>query len=148
MMAKTQLIEDIQDQAREFKDLVSSANEEEFEAKRFDGRWGYREVMAHLTGWQGQLAAGLRKATEQPGTEMPPPGQPDMEWNDIFAEHARGKQRDQVLQEFDDGVSTFVSTAIDAPEDLFHEGRIGDRLAREDLARFRQHIDMVKRMGD
>jgi hypothetical protein len=144
MSSKEQLISEIEARAGQFKDLVSGLDEEEFEAKRIEGRWGYRELVSHLTGWQGQLAAGMKQATGTASAAVEPAPGAMLSWNDAFADHARGKRREQVLQEFDAGIATLVAACRDAPEDLFAAGCIGERIAREDLERFDQHIGLAQ----
>lgn len=142
MGARDEFIRQIQDESTHFRDMVAGMDEHSFEEKRNDQHWGYREVAAHLTGRQGEFAARIKQATEG----RLPGGDVDLGWNEAFIEHARGKRRDQVLRELDDGVAHVVEAVRAAPAALFEEGAAGAALCRQDVEQFREHAQMVQQL--
>lgn len=56
---------------REFRSLVDKIGEPQFEEKWLDGRWGVREIVAHLAGWHRELGTGLERMSrgEHPSPE-------------------------------------------------------------------------------
>ncbi len=135
------------DQAhQEFRSLVEDLDELQFERKWIDKRWGVREIAAHIAGWHGKLGAGLERM--QRGERPVPEGE---NWehvdgmNAVFAEHAKGKRKAEILEELDDAVRHFKEAAMRLPEDRFQEGKTARRMV--DLAgigHFGEHNEMIR----
>jgi hypothetical protein len=86
-----------------FLRTLQKVSDQQFDQKWFDdGRWGMREMLAHITGWQGKLASILERISR--GDEGTPPaeiwGQPES-FDDVFADHAQGKSKDDLVHEFE-----------------------------------------------
>lgn len=147
MSTKQQLLNDLDEAYREFRSAVEGLSEIEFERKWIDGRWGVREVVAHHTGWLGQLGGGLERMSR--GEKPMPEGVDWMDvqgWNDTFAHHAMGKRRHAVLYELEQALQAFKQAADGVPEERFAEGKTASRMF--DLAgisHFRESADMVRR---
>lgn len=144
---RQQLLGELDQAYREFRSLVEDLDEQQFERKWIDNRWGMREVAAHIAGWHGKLGAGLERM--QRGERPVPEGE---NWEDvdgmnaIFAEHAKGKRRAEILAELDDAVRHFKDAAMRLSEDRLQEGKTGRRMV--DLAgitHFREHSEMIRK---
>ncbi len=143
---RQQLLGELDRAYREFRSLVEDLDEQRFERKWIDNRWGVREVAAHIAGWHGKLGAGLERM--QRGERPVPEGE---NWenvdgmNAVFAEHARGKRKQEILEELDDAVRHFKEAAMHLPEDRFQEGKTARRMV--DLAgigHFHEHSEMIR----
>jgi hypothetical protein len=145
--SKQQLLNDLYEAYREFLSTVDGLGEIEFETKWVDGRWGVREIVAHHTGWLGQLGGGLERMGRG---ERPTPDGVDWtevdRWNAIFAEHARGKRQGEVLSELEHALRVFKEAAQKLPEERFGDGKTASRMV--DLAgisHFKESAEMVRR---
>jgi hypothetical protein len=145
--SKQQLLNDLDEAYGEFRSAVDGLDEIDFERKWVDGRWGVREIVAHHTGWLGQLGGGLERMGRG---EKPTPDGVDWtkvdRWNAIFAEHARGKRQAEVLNELEHALYVFKEAARKLPEDRFGERKTASRMF--DLAgisHFRESAEMVRR---
>jgi hypothetical protein len=130
---------------REFRSLVEEVDEQRFEDRWLDGRWGVREIVWHLAGWHRELSMGLERMGRG---ERPAPEGVDwgdvQHWNDIFAAEAQGKHKAQVLQELDDQVARFRNLAEQLPADRFGPGKTASRiLDSTGTSHFRTHAAMI-----
>ena len=130
---------------REFRLLVDKIGEPQFEEKWLDGRWGVREIVAHLAGWHRELGTGLERMSRG---ERPSPEGVDwsdvQHWNDIFAAEAQGKNKAQVLRELDEQVARFRRLGEQLPEGRFGPGKTANTLfERAGSGHFRTHAAMV-----
>lgn len=147
MSSKQRLLNDLDEAYREFLSAVEGLDEIEFETKWLDGQWGVREIVAHHTGWLGQLGGGLERMGRG---ERPTPEGVDwtdvQHWNDTFARHAMGKRRHEVLFELEQALQTFKEAGAKLPEERFGEGKTASRMF--DLAgisHLRESAAMVRR---
>jgi hypothetical protein len=146
MTTKEQLIRDLDEAYREFRSTVEDLDERTFENKWLDGKWGVREIAAHITGWHGKLGSALERMArgEKPVPEGEDWSRPDG-YNETFAEHAKGKQRDEVLAELDAAVQSFKEAARKVPDDRFGEGKTANRIFDgAGITHFREHTEMVR----
>jgi hypothetical protein len=142
-----QLTSELDAAYREFRQAVEGMSEEEFQRKfTADGKWGTKEIVAHLTGWHGQLASGFERMArgERPVPEGEDWNNPDP-FNEVFAEHATGKTKDQVLHELDAAVNHFKEAAAKLPDDRFGEGKTANKLFDgAGISHFREHLEDVR----
>lgn len=146
MDRKEQLISDLDAAYTHFVDTIADLDEQSFEEKWLDGRWGAREIAAHHTGWLGQLAGGLERMSrsERPTEEGVDWSDPDP-WNETFARHARGKRKEQVLDELHEALNSFKAAAEKLPEERFKEGKTVDRMFDgAGIAHFKESTEMVR----
>lgn len=146
MPSRDELIRELDNAYNEFRSTVEDLEERVFERKWLDNRWGVREIVAHLTGWHGQLSKGLERMAR--GEKATPEGE---DWTDFdsynatFAEHAKGKRRDEVLSELDAAVNAFKQSAMKLPEERFTEGRTAAALFNAaGISHFKEHTEMVR----
>jgi hypothetical protein len=131
---------------RVFTEAIRGLDERAFERKWLDGKWGIREIVAHITGWHGQFASGLERLARGE-----PLNRPGAEWaglqdlNDTFAEHAKGKLRDEILFELERAVHHFREAAYKLPEEAFEDGRVANELVhRAGIRHFNEHLAMIE----
>lgn len=146
MALKEQLLSELDTLWNEFRSLLVDLDELKFEKKWLDGRWGVRELAAYHTGWLGQFAGALERMIKGERSALAPGDWADVQrLSDTFAEHARGKQKGQVLQEMKRAYSDFKEAAERLPEEQFTEGQIARQMFdRAGIADLKDHIDMIR----
>jgi hypothetical protein len=148
MTTRDELIQKLDAAYQDYRSAIDGLTEPEFEKKWLDSAWGAREITAHITGWLGQLGAGLERMSrgERPQVE----GEMDWtaqgnEWNARFAEHAMGKKHDQVIHELESGIASFKKAAMMLPEDRYGEGKTANRIFDgAGIVHFKEHADMIR----
>ncbi len=129
---------------RRFRSLVEPIAEPQFEERWLDGRWGVREIVAHLAGWHRQFTIALERMGRG---ERPSPEGVDWSdvqaWNEHFAHEARNKTKAQVIRELDEAVATFHAAAEALPEERFGPGKTASRLLAEN-GHFNTHADQIR----
>ncbi len=114
---------------RDFRSLADSVDPERFEEKWLDGRWGVRELVAHLAGWHNELSRAFERMARG---ERPAPEGANWEdvqhWNDIFAAGAQGKHKDQIMREFDEAVARFRELGAKLPDERFGLGKTANAI--------------------
>ena len=148
MTTRDQLMQQLDAAYQDYRSAIDDLGEPEFEKKWLDNSWGAREITAHITGWLGQLGAGLERMSrgERPQAEG------DMDWtsegdawNAKFAEHAKGKKQDQVLHELESGMDSFKKAAMLLPEDRYGEGKTASRIFDgAGILHFKEHAEMIR----
>lgn len=146
MSTKQQLIRELDEAYRDFLSTLEGLDEHTFDRKWLDGRWGVREIVAHITGWHGQMGGGLERMARG---ERPTPEGVDWtkvdEWNETFANHVMGKRKEQVLDELEHSVNAFKEAAAKVPDDRFGEGKTANRMFDlAGIAHFREHAEMIR----
>jgi CBS domain-containing protein len=143
---KQELIQQLDRAYREFRSTVEDLDERAFETKWLDDRWGVREIVAHITGWHGTLSKGLERLAR--GEKAVPEGE---NWsdtdpaNDTFADHAKGKTKDQVLHELDAAVQSFKDAAGRVPDHRFGEGKTANQIFDgAGIEHFAEHTKMIR----
>ena len=147
MTSRDELIQRLNTAYQDYRSAVEGLSEPQFDKKWLDGRWGAREITAHITGWLGQLGGGLERMSRG---EKPQPegvdwtGEGD-QWNATFASHAKGKKHKQILEELEHGIETFKRSAMMVPEDRYGEGKTANRLFDgAGIVHFKEHADMIR----
>ncbi len=148
MTTRDTLVQQLDAAYEDYRSAIDGLGEPEFEKKWLDGSWGAREITAHITGWLGQLSAGLERMSrgERPQAEG------DMDWtsegdawNAKFAEHAKGKKLEQMRHELESGMESFKSAAMMLPEDRYGEGKTANRIFDgAGIIHFKEHADMIR----
>lgn len=142
---RNDLIEELDQAHKEFLAAIEGLGEHRFDNKSLDGKWGVREITAHLAGWLGQLGAGLERMSRGEKPSGPHDWSDVDAWNAKFAEHAKGKRRHEVLHELDHALTAFKRAARKLSEDRYGEGKTANRLFdAAGIAHFRQHAAMIR----
>jgi hypothetical protein len=146
MSEKEPLIESLDLAYRDFRSVLEGVEDHDFEKIWLDGRWRVREIAAHCAGWLGQFAAGMQRMSrgEKPSTHDIPWTEVDR-WNEIFAEHAQGKRKDEVLHELEKAFASFKAAATQLPEDRFEEGKtVSKMFDLAGISHFKEHAEMIR----
>lgn len=146
MTMRNELIERLEAAYQDYRSTIEPLDEHRFEEKWLDGRWGAREITAHITGWLGTLAGGLERMSR--GEKPQPEGEnwlaPDS-YNATFGEHAKGKKRDQILHELESGMESFKKAAMMLPEERYGEGKTANRIFDgAGIEHFKEHADVIR----
>jgi hypothetical protein len=130
---------------RDFRSLVESLDSRRFEEKWLDDRWGVREIVAHITGWHNEFSRGFERMKR--GEPAAPEGVDWVDiqhWNDIFAAGAQGKDKAQILREFDEAVARFRKLAAELPEEFFGPEKTASGMMRHaGTSHFQTHTGMI-----
>jgi hypothetical protein len=145
MSDRESLIADLDRAYEEFVQAVEGLGERNFEQKWLDGKWGVREITAHLAGWLGQFSGGL----ERMGRGERPSGPHDWSdtdaWNATFAEHARGKRRHEIVHELEHALRSFKAAARVVPDDRFGEGKTVNKMfTAAGAPHISEHVRMIR----
>lgn len=146
MTRKEQLITELNAAYGRFVNCVADLDEQAFEEKWLDGRWGAREIAAHHTGWLGQFGGGLERMArgEKPSQEGVD-WTDTQTWNERFAERAKGKQKQEILHELDNALASFKTAAEKLPEERFEEGKTVDKMFDgAGISHFKESAEMVQ----
>jgi hypothetical protein len=146
MTTRDELIQRLDSAYEDYRSAIEDLGEPQFDKKWLDGKWGVREITAHITGWLGQLSAGLERMSrgERPAPEGEDWTQPDP-YNAKFAEHAKGKKYDQILHELESGMESFKKAAMKVPEERYGEGKTANRIFDgAGIEHFKEHADMIR----
>jgi len=146
MTSRDELIQRLDAAYEDYRSTIEDLNEPQFDKKWLDGQWGAREITAHITGWLGTLAGGLERMSrgERPAPEGQDWSVPDP-YNATFAEHAKGKKHDQILDELEHGMEAFKKAAMMLPDDRYGEGKTANRIFDgAGIVHFKEHADMVR----
>jgi Protein of unknown function (DUF1706) len=141
------LLAEFDDSYREFRSVLDDVAEPDFEKIWLDGRWRVREITAHVSGWLGQLGAGMERMArgERPSKEGERPWTDVDEWNEVFAGHAQGKRKEQVLHELESAANSFKAAAMKVPEERFGEGKTANQMfAAAGAPHFQEHAEMIR----
>lgn len=146
MPTKREELQWLESAYREFRTLVDGIDEASFEEKWLDGRWGVREIVAHIAGWLREMGAGLERLSRG---ERPAPEGVDwsdfQRWNDLFAQEAQGKSKTEVLRELDDEVARFTGYAAQLPEERFAPGKTANKIVQgAGTGHFHTHTAMIR----
>jgi len=131
---------------RDFRSLVNGIDPMRFEERWLDGRWGVREIVAHLAGWHRELATGFERMSRG---ERPAPEGVDwtdtQRWNDVFAAGAQGKDKAQILKELDEEEARFRRLGEQLPDDRFGPDKTANKMfERVGTGHFRTHAAMIR----
>lgn len=129
---------------QQIEDAIARLNDAEARKVWLD-RWGVREIVAHIAGWENamtealeRLARGERPAAE--GVDLS-----DTEGtNDNFAGRAADKNFEQVKMELRQAGEHFVAAVRALPIDRIAEGKTGRRIIETMINHPSEHIDQIK----
>jgi hypothetical protein len=130
MASRDDLIGELNAAYQKFVEAISGLDEPAFDEKWLDKRWGVREISAHIAGWLGQLGGGMERMSrgERPHPEGELPWTEVDKWNEVFANHAKGKRHRQILDELNHALASFERSAAKLPEERFEPGKTAVRM--------------------
>jgi hypothetical protein len=143
---KKQALEDLDEAYKDFLQTVDGLGEERFQEKWLGGRWGVREIVAHLAGWHRELRTGLERMYRGERTTPEGVDWSDVEgWNRSFAEAAAGKGKGEMLRELDEAVEGFKEAGRKLPEERFQRGKTAWTIFQNaGISHLREHMEEIR----
>jgi hypothetical protein len=143
MASKEALLQELESAYNEFYETVRDIDPNDFLVKWQDGRWGVREIAEHHAGWLGTFAGALEKLARGEPASLDETEAAKMD--EVFAEHAQGKQKDEVLFELEQAVRSFIEAAEKVPDGLYESnGSIDMMFHAAGITHFREHMAEIK----
>jgi hypothetical protein len=120
-MKKAELQEWLQGEYRQWEAFLDQIGPARMEQPGVNGQWSFKDLVAHLTGWQPRLIARIRAA--QRGEPEPPPPWPahlqsEDEINAWIYESNRGRSVYEVLDEARQSFQQLLATIEGLPDDV------------------------------
>lgn len=115
-------------------------------SRRFYGEWNVKDILAHISGWQHQMAAGMERMArgERPTPEGVDYSDADA-WNARFAAGMRPQSGETVIADLRQGFATYMRAARAIPDDRFGEGKTVNRLLEASgYGHFEEHLPAIK----
>jgi hypothetical protein len=116
-MSKAEFLRELDEENRNWEELLSSIGEARMEQPGVAGHWSVRDVIAHITSWRRRTVQRLQAVAKGEPSSPPPPWPSDLNTDDKinawFYEQERGKSLREVL---DDSRRTFqqLRAAVEA----------------------------------
>lgn len=121
--------------------VLEYVSDEDFREKAQFGKWSLSELVAHLIGWEGQLASRLVSADSWP--------EDDTETlNQGFAAHATGMERGDLIELWNDTQATLIDVLQTLPDTFLQQtaavGKINTVIAEYSYAHQHDHLKKVR----
>ncbi len=144
MATKTDVLRRLDAGYTEFRTELNRLSDEQ-RNERWLGSWGMRELLAHMSGWHEEMAAGLERLArgERPTPEGVDYSDADA-WNATFAQQAAATPAD-ALARFEETHRKFRAAIEAVADDRFGEGKTVNRIA--DMAgvdHYKEHLDELR----
>jgi hypothetical protein len=145
MTAKEDLLGAAAREYRAFHEALKGLNEAHV-TEVWLGSWSIKEIVAHIAGWQRELAPALERMARG---ERPIPQGTHYEdvdaWNARFTAAARGTEVADLLLELDRSHEAFVRAAAALPDDRLEAGRTAHRIVDQNTAHhYREHAEQIR----
>ena len=146
MSTKQELIAALEEAHKGFLQTVEGLTNDQFHHKFVDDAWGVKEIVAHLAGWHGELGGGLERIArgERP-TQEGDDWNDVQRYNDVFADHSRGKRKEQVIEELASAVTHFTDAAKKVPDERYGEGKTVNKMFEgAGSEHFNEHAEQIR----
>lgn len=149
MSAKDDLLNDAAREYRAFYDAIQGLNEDHMTEVCL-GTWSVRDIIAHISGWQRELAPALERLTRG---ERPIPAGVNYDdvdaWNARFAAAKRETEVADVLLELDQSHEHFMHAAAQVPVDRYVPGKTAWKIVDQNTAHhYREHAEQIRAWRD
>lgn len=144
MDERDELVSGFQRSQQELHGAVAGLGEEAAEEIWY-GRWGVKQIVAHIAGWESAMAEALGKIAlgERPSAEGINLSDVDGT-NDQFAEKVQPLSFDQVLQDLSSAGGRLVEAIQALPEDRLGEGKTARRIVDTMIRHPAEHTDAIR----
>lgn len=145
MSDKATVLQQLDTEYRSFRDLVAGLSDEQM-AEVWFGSWGVREILAHISGWQREMAAAAQRLArgERPTPEGVSYDDADA-WNARFATGAAAQRGREALRQWEQAYGGYVAALEQVPDDRWGEGRAINRIAQASgWGHFREHAGPIR----
>ena len=145
MSAKQDLLDEAARQYRAFHEAIQGLNEEHM-TEVWLGIWSVRDIIAHISGWQRELAPALERLAR--GERPIPEGvnYDDVDsWNARFAAAKRETAVADVLLDLDRSHERFMQAAAQVPEERYVAGKTAWKIVDLNTAHhYREHGEQIR----
>ena len=145
MTPKQELLNQAAREYKAFHESLQGLNEEHLN-EVWLGSWNIKDIVAHIVGWQTELAPALERLAR--GERPVPEGvsYDDVDgWNARFAAARRGAEAADVLLELDKSHERFMHLADAVPEARFQPGRTAYTMVDLNSAHhYKEHGDQIR----
>ncbi|HEX7787684.1 MAG TPA: ClbS/DfsB family four-helix bundle protein [Methylomirabilota bacterium] len=123
MSEKTTLLSEAETEFTRFKGAIAGLDEARMR-EVWLGTWSARDIVAHISGWQRELAPALERIArgERPIAEGVSYDDVDA-WNARFAEARKAASTADILKELDASHAAFMRAAAGVPDDRYVPGK-------------------------
>ena len=128
MTEPEELLQEFEANHDEFREAVDGLSDQAA-AEVWCGKWGVREITAHVAGWESTMAQVLQRLArgERPSADAIDITDTDGS-NETFAEQAAGKSFGEALRELEQARGAFADAIRAMPLDRLTKGRTGRRI--------------------
>ena len=145
MTSKQELLNQAAREYKSFHESLQGLNEEHLN-EVWLGTWSIKDIVAHITGWQAELAPALERLARG---ERPVPEGVSYEdvdaWNAKFAAARRGAAAADLLLELDKSHEHFMRLADTIPEARFAPDRTAYKIVDLNSAHhYKEHGEQIR----
>jgi len=119
-MKKSELLDWLRDEHRQWSALLEQVGAARLDRPGVNGQWSFKDLVAHLAGWQPRLISRIQ-AAQRNQPEPPPPWpaqlQSDDEINAWIYESNRGRSAREVLDESERLFQQLLAVVEGLPDD-------------------------------
>jgi hypothetical protein len=145
MSRKQDLLNEAALQFRALHEAIHGLNEEQL-TEAWLGTWSIRDIIAHISGWHGEMTPALERLArgERPLPEGVSYDDPDA-WNARFAAASREVEVTDVLLELDRSHERFMHAAAQVPEERYVPDKTAWKIVDLNSAHhYREHGDEIR----
>jgi hypothetical protein len=114
----------------------------------FYGTWSVKDIIAHIAGWQHQMAAAMERMArgERPAPEGVDYSDSDT-WNARFASAMEAQSPATVVADLRQSFATYKRAAQGIPEDRWGDGKTINRIVETSgYGHYREHLPAIVEM--
>src|SRR5262245_58080443 len=145
MTSKQELLNQAAREYKSFHEALQGLNEEHLN-EVWLGTWNIKDIVAHIAGWQTELAPALERIAR--GERPVPAGvsYDDVDaWNARFTAARRGAEAAELLLELDESHERFMRLADTVPDARFAPDRTAYKIVDMNSAHhYREHGDQIR----
>ena len=144
-MSKDEVLSQVDE---EFANLLAAIDglSDEAMTRVWYGQWCLRDILAHIAGWQREMAGALERMAcgERPVPEGVDYSDPNP-WNVRFSAAQRNTSPAAMIEELVASQQAFLAAARQLPEDRFQEGRAANRILHASaIDHYREHAPEIR----
>jgi hypothetical protein len=144
MDARRQLLEQAEQEYAGLKTAIADLNEQDMR-QVWLGHWSVRDILAHITGWHGEMLPALDRLQRGEAPYADGAYDDTDSWNARFVATRRDRATDDLLREMDASHRTLLNAVSRLPETSFAEDQpaagLVDGVAG---AHYREHAAQIR----
>lgn len=143
MAERDELVSKFQQSQQELERAVAGLGESDA-AEVWCGRWGVKQIIAHIAGWESAVAQALGKIAQGERPSAEGINLSDVEGsNDTFAERVQRTSFAQVMQDLSAAGGRLIAAVHELPEDRLEEGRTARRMLETMIRHPAEHTGAI-----